>query len=623
MAAHPEPGRGRLPSKGMAIVIVAGHPALLNGPAWFARRACSVNKRTNFADLPRRVLVLDAQSRAAPEVVLSLGRAGCLVDIASSVPAPIAGASRHVVRRLVQPSRLETGVFERWLRELDASQQYQLVVPASDDSMLGIAALAEFDDVRRRAVIPGNEALRRTLDKQSTWELAASLGIEVPASRVHRRGDDPAPAAGFPAVLKPQQSLVRSAEGYHKLFVEIARNEGERRQALARLLKLTNVQEQTYVGGRGVGVECLYEGGRCLWTFVHERLHEYPLTGGGSSYRRSLPPDAACLQPALALLDALGWHGVAMVEFKRTHDGRLVLMEINPRLWGSLALPIACGVDFPAGLLQIACGASPGTQPDYAIGYRARNVEADVLWTKANLRADRSDPLLLTQNRVAALIEWLRPLLGRESWDYFRWNDLGPTRAMLAEVIGAQWTALAGKARRLRLRRQAVRRHADVMERALRSRVGRVVFVCYGNICRSPFAAALALRDSRFGGTVSLGLHEREGRSSPSHIVALAKASGIDLEPHRSRRLDPGTIREDDLIVAMDLDNYRAIGALAPRLLDRTCLLGLFDPQGDVEIADPYALETPAAAQVMLRIARSTSALVSITGPVMKPLPGS
>ncbi len=48
------------------------------------------------------------------------------------------------------------------------------------------------------------------------------------------------------------------------------------------------------------------------------------------------------------LLDALGWHGVAMVEFKREEaTGRFVLMEVNPKFWGSLELAIVSGVDFP------------------------------------------------------------------------------------------------------------------------------------------------------------------------------------------------------------------------------------------------------------------------------------
>ncbi len=101
--------------------------------------------------------------------------------------------------------------------------------------------------------------------------------------------------------------------------------------------------------------------GRKIWHFAHERVHEYPLTGGASSYRRSINPPAAMLQDAEKLLTALNWHGVAMVEFKIDAKGQHWLMEINPRLWGSLALSLDAGVDFPLGLLKIARGEQPAS----------------------------------------------------------------------------------------------------------------------------------------------------------------------------------------------------------------------------------------------------------------------
>ena len=135
-----------------------------------------------------------------------------------------------------------------------------------------------------------------------------------------------------------------------------------------------------------------------IWHFAHERVHEYPLTGGASSYRRSITPPAAMLHDAEKLLTALNWHGVAMVEFKMDAKGQYWLMEINPRLWGSLALSIDAGVDFPLGLLQIARGNEPAPQPKYKVPYYTRDLRTDVDWLKSNLRADHQDPLLHTRS---------------------------------------------------------------------------------------------------------------------------------------------------------------------------------------------------------------------------------
>src|SRR5262249_3738164 len=151
------------------------------------------------------------------------------------------------------------------------------------------------------------------------------------------------------------------------LAAAIIRDERDRRAALAALLAHGPVQQQRHVGGRGVGVEMLFDRGREVWHFAHERIHEKPLTGGGSTDRRSVPPPPDLLAAARALLHALDWHGVAMVEFKVAPDGAFHLMEVNPRLWGSLALAIDCGVNFPLGLWRIAAGASQVPQPAYRV----------------------------------------------------------------------------------------------------------------------------------------------------------------------------------------------------------------------------------------------------------------
>ena len=136
----------------------------------------------------------------------------------------------------------------------------------------------------------------------------------------------------------------------------MVRTEEERLLAFEEWLPVVAVQQQQYVRGTGIGVELLYDRGRAVLHFLHERIHEWPLTGGTSTYRKSLRPDTPTLAMATRLLDSLAWHGVAMVEFKRAPDGTLYLMEINPRLWGSLALALDAGVDFRLALASIASG---------------------------------------------------------------------------------------------------------------------------------------------------------------------------------------------------------------------------------------------------------------------------
>ena len=73
------------------------------------------------------------------------------------------------------------------------------------------------------------------------------------------------------------------------------------------------------------------------------------------------------------MLDILQWHGVAMVEFKKdSRTGEYVLMEINPKFWGSLDLSIASGVDFPYLACRMALDGDIEPVFSYRVGTKFR-----------------------------------------------------------------------------------------------------------------------------------------------------------------------------------------------------------------------------------------------------------
>jgi protein-tyrosine-phosphatase/predicted ATP-grasp superfamily ATP-dependent carboligase len=542
------------------------------------------------------VLVLDGHSRAALETLQSLGRAGVQVDLAAETQDCLAMRSRYISRKLQQPSPERAADFRAWLRELDRLRNYALIVPATETSLLGLRQLDENDPLRRKAVIAGDKALDVALDKEKTWQLAHQLGVPAPRGVLISTLSEIGHLQEFPVVLKPTHSKVVIDGALRTLAVAVVKNESERQEQLRRWLPVTPVQQQEYIQGRGVGVEFLFNRGKKIWHFAHERVHEYPLTGGASSYRRSIDPPVALLQDAEKLLTALHWHGVAMVEFKIDAKGQHWLMEINPRLWGSLALSIDAGVDFPLGLLQVARGEQPAPQPKYKVPYYTRDLRTDVDWLKCNLRANQHDPLLHTRSRTVSFLELLRPLFGRESWDHFDWRDLGIARRALALAMTDQ-----------------VRRHHNALLRRLKAEDGlsKIVFLCYGNICRSPLAAALA--EQRLSGVAidSAGFHEQTGRSSPQKILRIGAAFGIDVSSHRSARVTRDQLANADLVIAMDLRNLNRLRQEFPEMANRTTLLGLFGKPETVAIADPYLAGEAASNRICKQVLESVEGLAS------------
>jgi predicted ATP-grasp superfamily ATP-dependent carboligase len=393
------------------------------------------------------VLVLDGHSRAAVETVQSLGRAGIVIDVASESPAGAGMCSRYAARKLLQPPPAVPSDFHNWLQMQDSQRGYELIVPSTEASLMAIRLLPEWHTLRRRAVLPGDEALDVALDKLKTWRLSRELGVLAPEARLlsDSRGLETAP--DFPLVLKPIHSKVLVNGELQTVAAEIIRDpEAYRRQA-RQWLPHTALLQQEYVAGRGVGAEFLFDRGKKLWHFLHERVHEMPLAGGASSYRRSIPPIPALLADAERILTALRWHGVAMVEFRVDPQGRHWLLEINPRLWGSLALAIDAGVDFPVALWLLAQGKQVPAQPSYRAYYYTRDLKNDWEWFKANFRADHNDSLLQTRSTWSAMIETLRPLAGRESWDHFDLHDLALTRKVLRDIVEHQVRLVRRKAR--------------------------------------------------------------------------------------------------------------------------------------------------------------------------------
>src|ERR1051326_7302510 len=556
------------------------------------------------------VLVLDGHSRAALETLQSLGRAGVQVDLAAEGKDCLAMHSSYAARTLRQPSQEKVVDFHIWLRAQDQKRNYALIVPATEASLLGLRQLDENDPLRRKAVIPGNDALDIALDKERTWNLARDLRIPVPASVLLSSMAEIGEAEQFPVVLKPTHSKVLLAGELRTLAAAVVKNEVERQEQLRRWLSVTPVQQQQYVSGRGVGVELLFKHGKKIWHFAHERVHEYPLSGGASSYRRSIVPPANMLLDAERLLTALKWHGVAMVEFKMDAKGQYWLMEINPRLWGSLALSIDAGVNFPAGLLQIACGQQLAAQPQYKVHYYTRDLRTDLDWLKSNLQADPQDPLLHTRSRSFSFLELLRPLTGRESWDHFDWRDLGITRRALALMVADQLRPIHRKFQDWRVQRRQLRRHQALLQRlAATGGPHKIVFLCYGNICRSPLAAVLAEQRLRGVDIDSAGFHQQEGRSSPEKIQRIGNSFGVDLSGHLSRRVTPEVLANADLVIAMDKENLNRLRREFPEVLERTILLGLFGNPPALTIADPYRADEAITHRICDQVRTSVDSL--------------
>jgi len=529
---------------------------------------------------PERALVLGKDTRSFLAVVRSLGRAGVEVHVGWHGRDPVALRSRYVALALDLP---EPDVDEGWEEPILAllrRERFDLVLPTNDPAILALHRLRGSLDPAWRVWLPSPRALDACLDKLATWELARSLDLPVPRQvRVRDPGEARAAAAelGFPVAVKSRIAFALGRRKWEHNVVRIARDELQLEAYLGARLEVGEALVQEHVPGDGVGVELLAEGGEVLLAFQHRRVHE--LLTGGSSYRRSERLNPELLDAARRLMKALDYTGVAMVEFREERaTGRWRLIEINARTWGSLPLAVACGADFPRALYRLLVHGEREPARAYRSGICCRNWWMDLHWLEHHRDA---------VPRVMG--EWLRVLALRERSDTFVLDDPLPGLIDARRNLRAVGGIVLERLHRLALEIGPVRRrHARRLGAAVAG-ARSLLFVCKGNICRSPFAEAHAR--SLLPGSVevrSAGYRGESGRPCPREAVAVARALGHDLRGHRSVTLDDDLIDEADLVFVFDEPTRRAVLERRPAAGAKVQRLGLLAADAPLNIKDPY-----------------------------------
>ncbi len=152
-----------------------------------------------------------------------------------------------------------------------------------------------------------------------------------------------------------------------------------------------------------------------------------------------------------------------------------------------------------------------------------------------------------------------------------------------------------------------------------------LLFVCTGNTCRSPIAAALAVEALRERGWSHVAVRSAGtaagagGQPAPAAAVAVGREAGLDLSAHRSAALTPELVEWADLVLAMSPGHLWSVAELGGA--GRVALITEFaDDHADGDaVPDPFGGDEAAYRATLIRLQRLIDGVLRRLEPILAP----
>lgn len=284
-------------------------------------------------------------------VIRSLGREEVPVDVIRTLPSDFGQMSRFARRSFdLMEISSEPDSLVGFLEDRLDRWKGAVILPTNDHALTGMARNhARLSENFRLTCLPW-EVVQRVIDKPQTIRHAREVGIAVP--EVYGQATSAfGGAAGlkYPVLVKPVQGHQFAHVFRRKLFM--VHTPDELREAIGRVeAHGFDCEIVEFVVGPETATQhfqvYIDAHGRPHGTFTYRKLRQQPPVFGVAAACE--PYEASELhEPTLALLDSIGWRGIASVAYKQdARNGRYYLMEINGRSPLSHGLALRCGLNY-------------------------------------------------------------------------------------------------------------------------------------------------------------------------------------------------------------------------------------------------------------------------------------
>lgn len=327
-----------------------------------------------------RVLILEGYARQSLPLIRAFNRLGCEVTALCSSKLDVAYVSRYTHNRYLgicdREKVIET---TQQIRELLKSSKYDVVVPTVDFS----AKILSYNkkEFSTYAKILSNDwnVYEIAGDKLLTMNVCMENNIPCPytVSNPKNIKDILCSNIRYPIVMKPRVGY--GAIGFKKL------NDTEELKAIfsKNSESVENYVFQEYIPQTDLQYECamfIDQNNEVKTSLVFSKNRWFPVTGGSSTLNITVDrPDI--VESCTKLLQTIHWRGAADIDLiQDPRDQTAKIMEINPRVSGSVKICFASGVDQAKQMLEMAYGQPVTKYGTYKIGQRLRCSQTDFLW---------------------------------------------------------------------------------------------------------------------------------------------------------------------------------------------------------------------------------------------------
>lgn len=372
------------------------------------------------------ILIVNNIANNVVSAVRVFSKLGYNVDIA--VPAKYfkEGLSRYFRSKYINKQFLihspidNFEKFENDLLKLLNSIKYDCILPFGFVTTVALSKIKNKLKKYTNIGIADYNIIKLVHDKEKLQLHLAKNGFQVPKIYEYKKFLDLRYIKlKFPIVIKSRKGCgVEKGVRYAKNFDELEYYYNEITMNTSINVDLEDFSKpliQEYIPGKIHDALFLFNNGEMKAALTQIREVTYPLSGGvGVNNITTYEPEL--IEYGKEILEFINWHGPCQVEVKKDmRDGKYKLIEINPKLWGTLDLSIKAGINFALKDLEIATKGDTQEQYEYKVGIKYKWIFPLEIYTIYQDKGNRF-------KRIKRLLE----IFDKKTFTEFDINDLKP-----------------------------------------------------------------------------------------------------------------------------------------------------------------------------------------------------